>query len=936
LPAEFVNANAQVMHPGLFAVIDAQGMQDREHRTRGNEHHDAPCFERRLQHPRSIDASATALHPEFGRGGWSDEGYNACAMNRPRRFFQLLFSVMMVVLNAAMLHAQESGTGTAPNAVGGLQNEVVIQPVIQGVGGRVRPGEWTAFAISVTDRAVKSRNILVRLETLDIDGDHSFWSRSISTTPGKSSLVWLYARVPFTTDGNTALTVSANEAVEKSTAGNGADPKPSLEAGRRLGTTSFRISSLVNPSSGMMLVIGSSRVGLDRYAERIANHPWAPTGHELTEVIHGVRPAELPDRSIGLRGFETIVWTGSGLDEQPDRLGVPQAEALRTWVSEGGHLIILIPTVGQNWIRPPGTPIQSDPNPLADIMPKVVLSRRDGQNLDEYRYVLTWPRQRPADADPATTPPESTVVLPSSVVIQTFAPSADAGPYDAMPILTGPVKAADGATRDVVVIRRLYGCGAVTLIGLDLTHPGLIGDALRADAFWNRVLGKRLELASLKELSDRKASFPSSRDPSVNFDDAIDASIQREGRSAGGLLLALVVFGAFWLTAGPISFFLLKKRRLVHHAWLVFVTAILLFTVISWTGASMLRQRSPDAKFVAFIDHVYGQPNERARVWANLFLPSYGEQRVSIHEAVDASGRWRPTLSPWEPPGGTNSWPAFPDVRGYTIESRAPESISFPSRSTEKRVQIDWAGPPRWSMPFPQAPDSGPVRLGTEITLTRLDAPGPRKWSLSGTLKHALPGTLEDVKILVVTGLNPIGPSTTTPGVILADAEMFSLVGGWEPDKPLVLDQVTKPSGADESKVTISKYFSDALPPRGSGLGAATLAPKISFKGNATKYFTDLALFSMIAPPEYNQVANYDAQPLVRRETSHTYDLCRWFTQPCVIVIGHLKNCESPVPITVDGETISTSGHTVVRWVYPLPASPPGYEQVGAATKPAN
>lgn len=848
-------------------------------------------------------------------------------MIRLPRLAQILAPLLAFMLAAASLRAQDAPSGPTSAQAAASQNEVVIEPKLQGVGGRVRPGEWTAFAFSVTDRSTKSRNVVLRLDTLDIDGDHTFWSRAISTTPGKSLLVWVYARVPFTTDSGTTFTVSAHEAIEKDAAGPGGAVKATMEAGRRLGSTPFRIGSLISPSSGMMLVIGANRAGLDRYAERNgATQPWAPTGHELTEVIHGVFPAQLPDRSIGLHGFETIVWTGWTTEEQPDKLGVPQAEALRTWVYQGGHLIILIPTTGQNWIRPPGAPIQSDPNPLADIMPKVIVSKRDGQNLDLYRYLLTWPKQPATDADTSIAAPEKLIDLPSSVVLHTFAPSAGAGPFDAMPILAGPIVPADGTLRDAVVVRRLYGCGAVTLIGLDLTHPGLVGDALRADAFWNRVLGKRLELASMKDLRDRKVTMNSSREPSVNLDDAIDASIQRDGRSAGGLLLALVVFGAFWLVAGPISFFFLKKRRLVQHAWLAFVAAIMVFTAIAWTGASMLRQRHPDAKFVAFLDHVYGQPSERARVWANLFLPSYGEQRVSVSQPVDASGRW--LLSPWEPPGAVYGAAVFPDVRSYSVDSRAPESISFPSRSTEKRVQLDWVGPPnpKWSMPFPQAPDSGPLALGSEITLTHVDVPGQRNWLLSGTLKHDLPGKLEDVQVLVIAGLFPIGPSNKTPGRILANADMFTVVEPWEPGKPLSLGQITRSNTSDKANEGLARYLEKARPPKGNNYGPASIAPKTNFKNNATKYFTDLALFSMIDPPDFSANFQDPNQSLAQRETSHTYDLSRWFTQPCVIIIGHLKDSDSPVPITVDGEQIAMKGHTVVRWVYPLPANPPSYE----------
>ena len=35
-----------------------------------------------------------------------------------------------------------------------------------------------------------------------------------------------------------------------------------------------------------------------------------------------------------------------------------------------------------------------------------------------------------------------------------------------------------------------------------------------------------------------------------------------------------------------------------------------------------------------------------------------------------------------------------------------------------------------------------------------------------------------------------------------------------------------------------------------------------------------------------------------------------------IIIIGHLRKGPSPVPLTVDGESVDSQGWTVVRWVY--------------------
>jgi hypothetical protein len=42
-----------------------------------------------------------------------------------------------------------------------------------------------------------------------------------------------------------------------------------------------------------------------------------------------------------------------------------------------------------------------------------------------------------------------------------------------------------------------------------------------------------------------------------------------------------------------------------------------------------------------------------------------------------------------------------------------------------------------------------------------------------------------------------------------------------------------------------------------------------------------------------------------------------------VIIIGHLRDAPSPVPVLVDGREIPSNGRVVIRWMYPLPAEPP-------------
>src|SRR5262249_9074924 len=154
----------------------------------------------------------------------------------------------------------------------------------------------------------------------------------------------------------------------------------------------------------------------------------------------------LSDRWQAYSGLTALAWTSESSDDNPLNIRKEQADAIREWVMRGGHFIVVLPNVAQNWIAQPG-------NPLADIMPAVKITRTRGVHLDKYRSLFT--------RDPE-------VELPNPSVVQTFAPMTEgAWSPDAVPIMSGP----DGVEKDTVVVRRLVGDGMVTVVGLDFAAP---------------------------------------------------------------------------------------------------------------------------------------------------------------------------------------------------------------------------------------------------------------------------------------------------------------------------------------------------------------------------------------------------------------------------------------------------------------------------------
>ncbi len=775
---------------------------------------------------------------------------------------------------------------TAP-ASQNVSSEVQIQIDSFGVGNVARRGDWAGIRFRIMDTAARERELVVRLAVSDPDGDRPMYQRELTANPGVSQGVWMYARLPFGFEPGQDMVFSVHEA---EIGGGGEAGDTGYTAGRLLGrmivTPNGR--SVLPATEAMFTVVGGRAMGLRAYSTRAnPQDAWLPIGNELTEVVLGVQPADLPDRWMGLIPTSTLVW-GSG---DPAELRGDRARAVREWVERGGHLVIVLPSVGQTWTNP----ASSD---LYDLLPAVVVERREGVDLNAYRPLLTR---------------RATTSLPTNATVHTFSKSAGALPAEASIVLAAP----DGTG---VVARRLVGAGAVTLVGIDLNTASFNqADAFEAEVFWHRVLGRRNPL-SLPE--DTNSGFPlaASRNATV-YDNEIASIIARTGRSAAAVLLGFVVFGLYWLIAGPVGYALLKMRKLSHHAWLAFVGAAIVFTVLAWGGATMLRPAKVEATHLTLLDHTYGQPYQRARMWASVMVPWDGSATISVGDPVLAeaglTNRLPGVVAPWEAYStDLASGVTFPDARGYVIDTRSPDSFTFPTRSTTKQVRVDWSDGPVWKMPRPVS-DEDQLRLTSS-------AEGAAASVVQGRLIHEMPGTLTDAYIVVVRRTRPlesprrvVNASDAMPTVAVA----YSLpIEGWPSGETLDLSLVTAPQRGDNSS-SAAEFFLRRFRYATGGFGISQRPEG----ANREDKLTSLAFFPVLPAPELG--ANDDtARYAALRTATHTYDLGRWFTQPCVIIVGHLgPERESPVPLALDGKRVPTSGRTVVRWVYPLPDDPPAY-----------
>lgn len=782
-------------------------------------------------------------------------------------------------------------------AQGDDQPEVKVEVTRLGVGSLAREGSWAAIRVELDDRGLAAqREIVLRVRLTDPDGDEAEYDRVVTSNSGMTQAFWLYARLPLLASSVDWIDVLVYEAEESS------DPRFGFKAGKLIGRTQAPTARVMPGPRALMGVVGPNSFGLTGYGPTGSFESFLPLAHEITYIATGLDVSDLPDRWQGLIAFDVLVWGATRDRNDPGRLSPDKARAIREWVEGGGHLVVVLPSIGQEWFSATG-------NPLAGLLPKIKPPRRlEGVDLNTYRPLLTS-----AKADE--------VPLPTNAMVRIFEPASDAQPGDAIPILSN----ADG---QCVVIRRLYGGGAVTLIGLDLNQTMLRNLGLpEPGSFWHRVLGRRGQLASAEQI--RKEQLAGnitglSQRSHIQLDVDIPEQIAMKGTAAFGVGLGVLVFVLFWLAAGPAGYYLLGRRGLRRFSWLAFVATVAVFTGISWVGATVARPHKAMVRHVTLLEGVYGQPTQRARSWQAMLIPYYGDAKVTVKPESDAAAGHE-LLSVFESSGSVLSLQGFPDNRPYRIEARSPTELDFPARSTVKELEIDWTGPPQWQMP---EPITEPGSL--EKPILRLAQDGefdaddnPLNCDAVGQLVHSLPGPLEDVVILVNKGQFTLTEGGKLRGSLFANVSAYELTDSWVPEVPLDLKTVTTHGSSQGAGRQLAfQYLTGLL--RGERISAGQSSrPNPARFGDRLKA---LALFPMLEPPSMVDAVGVENR-LAKRELTHGYDLGIWFTQPSIMVIGQVRltgdDARSPISVALDGQVVPAEGTTLVMWVYPLEPNPP-------------
>ena len=770
-----------------------------------------------------------------------------------------------------------------------------------GVGNTWRAGETTGMLLDIELDAPSEQQVLVEWELPTPDGDMNRYGRMITLSPGQRRSVWLYAPLPQSLQLDTSMQVRMSRVDDG-------------EEGDVLGTWSFKprtTSSLqLLPTTALIGVVGTQRAGLDQLSNPTGDHNLRPlTGNEATAITTMSNVDMLPDRWEGWLPYEAVVWT----DAEPN-LRPSQIQALHDWMRRGGHLAIILPSTGNPWNLG-----STDGSPLGELMPRA--PRRDEQG--PMRTLLQSLTTREITGQNGTMP------------IRIFRDLH--GDFDALPSAQGWTSVHALEDGRVWAAQRPVDHGQLTLIGLDLSTIGrnltvqraLAGQPMTmrsipdADLVWNRILGRRADTPDASVLDAMKnADRLNTLKPTharVVTDALVAGPIEMQERASSGLLLAFLFFITYWILAVPGSWWWLSRRDRLEWSWAVFSILALVGTVVGWLLVEGLQDRTLRVRHLTVLDHVHQNEGQHARSWMSIYLPGYGDRAVELAEDRTI----RNLLQPWAP--HQSSQLTFPDSADVTIDlDRRPDRSTLPGRATTTNLYADWYGQVdslRWGGTLRMDPDD-PVRLERDATGQEI--------GLRGSLLSDLPATLEQVRILWVTG-------DRMPPRRLEIVDESS--APW-------LDPLYAGRGLNRGHF----WGISALEPGGRiDLSSFQPAPSTAMHGNIettyrppeTKRLQDVAdyadrdrrkelellgLYGQLPPPTYHQTGETLTKTgITQRKFGRELDLSPWLGRPCLIVTGFMENSELPVPLVVDGadDDHQSSGLTMIRWILPLPQHDP-------------
>ncbi len=791
-----------------------------------------------------------------------------------------------------------------------------VRVVSMGVGGWFRPGTPTGLLVEARAAVEEAAEAELSWEFRGPDGDRVDVTRRVIVEPGQTVRAWLYG---------TPLADSSAEFTESTVR------LWALRGGERtteLARTRFSPDALLPPVRAadvevdLALVIGTNTMGLEQFDFDPRAGASPPSLNSPMRVANVDSAADLPDRAIGLRGFSLVAWG----EPAPQSIPPAQAEALLGWVSRGGHLAIVASGADDTWGISAG-PNRRATHPLRSLLPSggFPAERLEGVTVQSIVFALS--------KSPALRTPKATTS------VWCFDGDRLASPWRPLAALptrrydTSLAKVEPGSPDGRVwAVRREWGTGLVSLLGIDadeLARRALqAGGFPQASTFWGPVIGRRGDAVTRAEYASLGQAEPPilMASPGADLDllgGTVRAAVDIGSDAVSAILVAFVLFAAYWALAVPVSYYSLRSKGWVRHAWLAFVAIALAFCLLAWGLSTNAGGQGRGARHLSIVDWVVsvgpadvGSPGGRtARGWIGVPLPGYGRAMFSLDHAEAGD-----SLLPFSEPQSLTT--GFPDTQVIPLSTTRASELDVPARATVTLLEYEAAG----------AATEGwedPVRLtGTEPASCEIFAGPTIRAQVFGSIVHSLPAAMEDVYVVLaapvrtpVTALDGT-PARPVPSGAAPLRGTMRYVGTWEPGTPLDLNRTFgtamlygATSDRNDLANEINRSWCTPLRSRSVfSMDATTLTPN--------QRLAAMSLYGLLTPPAYlrprqDMESELGGATRLVRSLGHWMDLGGHAAGGAVIVIGAVHG-SLPVHVQLDGERLSSTGTTIVRSIIPL------------------
>ena len=778
-----------------------------------------------------------------------------------------------------------------------------------GLAGYVRPNCWVPLRVRLKSETGTSQRLLLRVRQLDLDGDTVLYQREVSLTGNlagerREQEYWTYFKPEPNENGlasandlqtlNKRLVVTVNALDGTEIA--------------RLPVTNSLLPVETEAQRGRRLVVFVGR----RNATLGAYDFSLPTLVGVSEDVAAARlsAADLPEDVRGYDAADGVVL----FDTDYDALAKGgRLEALREYVRRGGRLVICQPTDQYQSVEPVADllPVAIKgvaDHPLPDAFVSLAApgsSQRDGYAAGEWNKL--GGTYRLARAEPT---PDARV----DAVIDWPTPGAK------------PNK--DGQTpgdRTPYVARRSYGAGGVTWVAQNLAALKSPPDADPANLgwanVWNGLLGfDDSPIANPNKVEQNKwrTAGGSGRD----LGQSLLADVNLTARTTGYVALAVIFFIGYWLVAGPGLHFVLVARKKAYTSWFWFGAVAIAATVLTVGVVRLVLRGPPEARHLTVLrvpisttDKPAGAAIAMSRI--GLYIPRNGAETVSLKGAADGtSGVTAFAIDPAHLGQDPEKTAAV-----YTVPVRGPEvagaaEVSFPYRSTLKKLEATWVGPTDRTIGLAGPP---PALL-----------PGTQKY-LKGLIRNDTGGDLRNVYLAF---RHPDYRPGGDPMVYLRQwpkgetLDLATLAEGGLLKVPSIAIEGNSPENRTDRKPAVigslsydwtKFYWWNSLSNRTFG----GVAGGYSDYGDSVRRSIPILSFFDSLPPMQNSNNGADLQmdraDLVRKG-ARAWDVSPALADGAMVIVAQ---SDGPLPFTmdVDGSPVGGEGTTVYQFVLPLDRS---------------